>query len=156
MASSSNIGSIAKRLVLTMRRSRRGLRRAVGERAQDLLLLLGTRPEAGLRLVVDGLALDLVDDLVEGGLVADPDRVAAQDPAVDDEGDLGDVRVRGAPVHLVRELDDGVRPVVEQPFEAAELAFRVGTNALRDLHVLALDDGPHASPPRARDVRGRV
>jgi hypothetical protein len=47
-------------------------------------------------------------------------------------------------MHLVRELDDGVGPVVEQPFEPIELALGIGSDAIRDLDILALDDGPHA------------
>ena len=97
--------------------------------------------------MVDRLALDLVDDVVERRLVADADRVAAQRLAVDDQGDLGDVGVRRAPVHLVRELDDGVGLVVEEALEPVELALGVVADPVGDLDVLALDDRPHASPP---------
>src|SRR4029079_6613685 len=118
--------------------------RAVGDVAEDPLLLLGACPQARLLLVVDRLALDLVDDLVKGRLVADPDGVAPQRASVDDEGHLGDVGVRRAPMHLVRELDDRVRSVVEEPFETMELALGVGADSVGDLDVLALHDRPHA------------
>ena len=47
-------------------------------------------------------------------------------------------------MHLVRELDDGVGAVVEEPLEAAQLALGVVADPIRDLDVLALDDRPHA------------
>ena len=53
-------------------------------------------------------------------------------------------------MHLVRELDDGVGPVVEEAFEPVELALGVVADPVRDLDVLALDDGPHAAPPGCR------
>ena len=69
--------------------------------------------------------------------------MAAQDLTVDDERHLGDLGVGGAAVLLARELDHGVRSVVQQPFEPAHLAFGVLPHGLRDVDVLALDDRPH-------------
>ena len=135
---------MAKRLVFTIRRSCPGSRVPSARDCEDALLLLRAGPQAWLRLVVDGLALDLVDHLVKRGLVADADRVTAQRAPVDDERDLGDVGVRGALVHLVGELDDGIGPVVEEAFEPAHLALGVVANPVRDLDILALHDGPHA------------
>ena len=62
------------------------------------------------------------------------------------QGDLGDVRVGGAAVLLVRELDDRVGAVIENPLDPLELALRVRSHPLGDLDVLALDDRLHASP----------
>ena len=62
----------------------------------------------------------------------------------------------GAPVLLVRELDDRVRPVVEQALEPPELALGVLADPVRHLDVLALDDGPHAAPPGLHRVVVRV
>ena len=142
-ASSSNIGSIAKRLVLTIWRSGGRVGRAVRDLAEDLLLLLRPGADAGLLLEVDRLPLDLVHHDVQRRLVGGAGRVALERLAVDDEGDVRDVRVRGAAVRLVRELDDGVRAVIEEPLEAGELALRVLPDPVRDLEVLAPDDRPH-------------
>ena len=90
-ASSSNMGSIAKRFDLDDPALARRTLGAVGEPAEDLLLLLGPGPQARLLLVVDRLPLDLVDDVVERLLVARAGGAAAQRMAVDDEGDLGEV-----------------------------------------------------------------
>ena len=46
------------------------------------------------------------------------------------------------------ELDDGVGSIVKQPLETSQLALGVLTDPVRDLDILALDDRPHASPPR--------
>jgi hypothetical protein len=119
------------------------IRRPVSELAEELLLLVGAGAYARLRLVLDGSAFDLVDDVVERRLVADPRRGAPQGAPVDDQRDLGDVGVRGTAVHLVGELDDGVGPIVQHTFEAAELPCRVLADPLGDLDVLALDDRPH-------------
>ena len=115
-----------------------------------LLLLLRPGRTRGFALWSTAWRSTLSTTVVDGRLVADADRVAAQDPAVDDQGDLGDVGVRGAPVLLVRELDDGIGAVVQEPLEPAELALGVVADPLRDLDVLALDDRPH------RHLRGRT
>ena len=119
---------------------------AVGQPPEDLLLLLGPGAQAGLLLVVDGLPLDLVDDVVERLLVARSARPAAQDLAVDDEADLGDVGGGRAPVLLRPQLDGGIGLIVQQPLDPFDLAFGVVPHAVGDLGVLALDDRPHASP----------
>ena len=121
--------------------------RAVGKLAQDLLLLLGSGPQARLLLVVDCLPLDLVDHVVERLLVARPRGAAAQLEAVDQEGDLGEVGVRGAAVLLAPELDRGVGAIVGQPVDPLELSLGIVADPVRDLGVLALDDRPHGSPP---------
>ena len=72
----------------------RRARRPVGDPAEELLLLDRPGAQARLLAVVDRAAFDLVDDLVERGLVARAGRVTAQRLAVDDERDLGDVGVR--------------------------------------------------------------
>src|SRR6185369_4022095 len=92
---------------------------------EDPLLLLRSVPEPWLLLVVDRLAFDLVDDIIEGRLVAATDRVTPERATVDDERDLGDVGIRGAAMHLVGELDDRVGAVVEEPIEALELALGI-------------------------------
>ena len=94
-------------------------------------------------LVVDRLALDLVHHHVQGGLVAGSGRMALERLAVDHQRHVHDVGVGGAPVRLVGEFDDGVRAVIEEAFEAGELAFRVLPNPVRHLEVLAPDDRPH-------------
>ena len=104
----------------------------------------------------DGLPLDLVDDGVEGGLVARTGRVAVHGLAIHDQRDLDDVGVRRAPVVFVGELDDRVRPIVHEPRDVPELSLRVGADSLGDLDVLALDDGSHASPPEGPSARPRV
>ena len=124
-ASSSNIGSIAKRFVLTIRRSRAGSDGAVGDPAEERLLLGRPGPDPRLLAVVDRPPLELVDDLVDAGPVGLGRRVRPQGPAVDHERDLDDVRVGGAPVLLDRELDERVAPVVEDPLEAGQLALGV-------------------------------
>ena len=70
---------------------------------------------------------------------------AAQRPAVDDQGHVDDVAVLDRLVALDGELRLGVGTVVEQPFEAAELALRIRSVGLGDVEVLALDDDPHRS-----------
>src|SRR6478752_6344360 len=97
-----------------------GGRRPVGKPSEDLLLLLGPRPQTRLLLVVDGLALDLVDDLVDGGLVARALCVAVHGLAIDDESHIGHVRVGGAAMLLVGELDDDVRAVVQQTVQTSQ------------------------------------
>jgi hypothetical protein len=44
---------------------------------------------------------------------------------------------------LVRELQGGVRTVIKEALEAAELALRVITDPVRNLEILAPDDRPH-------------
>ena len=134
---------MAKRLVLTICRSRCRIRRAVRDLAEELLLLLRAGPDAGLLLEVDGLPLDLVHHGVERGLVRGARRAALERLAVDDERDVRDVRVGRAAVRLVRQLDESVRAVIEEPLEAGELALRVLPDPVRDLEVLAPDDRPH-------------
>ena len=105
--------------------------------------------------MVDGLALDLVDDLVERGLVADADRVAAQRLPVDDQRDLGDVGVRRRSCACSLESSTiGVGPVVQEALEPAELALGVVANPVRDLDILALDDRPHAHLRVRQSIRG--
>src|SRR4051794_33004932 len=79
-------------------------RGAISEPAEDLLLLLGPRPQTRLLLVIDGLALDLVDDFVDGGLVARALCVAVHGLAIDHESHIGHVRVGRAAMLLIREL----------------------------------------------------
>ena len=58
----------------------------------------------------------------------------------------------GAPVGLVRELDDGVGLIVEEAVEPGELALRVVADPVGNLEVLAPDDRPHGTSP-ARSAR---
>ena len=118
-ASSSNIGSMAKRLTLTIRGFAARTLRAVGEATQDLLLLLRAGPQARLLLVVDRLALDLVDDLVDRGLVGRSRSRGCADAPMDDQRHVGEVGVGGALVVLVPELDGGIGLIVEEPLESA-------------------------------------
>jgi hypothetical protein len=46
-------------------------------------------------------------------------------------------------VLLDRELDDGVRAIVQQAFEPPKPLLGVTPDAVVELDVLALDDGPH-------------
>jgi hypothetical protein len=62
------------------------------------------------------------------------------------QGDVDDVG-RCAPVLLDGQLHGGVAAIVEEALEPAELPLRVVADALRNLVVLALDDGPHGAPP---------
>ena len=127
-ASSSNIGSMLKRLTLTTwpRRSsgsRRTCASTLGATAAaDRLRRL---PDAAGLAVVDRAPLDLVEDGVDPGLVRRGGGRAAQRLAVDDERHVDDVRVLHAPVLLDRQLDRGVRSVVEEALEPAELPLRV-------------------------------
>src|SRR5699024_785894 len=41
---------------------------------------------------------------------------------------------------------------IENPLQSAELALRVSPDVIRDVEVLALDDGPHWSPPGGRGL----
>ena len=77
---------MANRLVLTIRRSLPGVGRAVGDPAEDLLLLLRPGPEPRLLAVVDGVPLDLVEHVVDRGLVADARRTGVEHLPVDDSG----------------------------------------------------------------------
>ncbi len=104
--------------------------------------------------MIDCLSLDLVDDLVDGGLVGRAGRAAAQDLSVDDERHLGEMRFGGALVMLTPELDRRIRLIVEEPFDPPEFPFRVLADAVRDLGVLALDDRPHANLPGRGPVCG--
>src|SRR3990172_8843354 len=115
-ASSSNIGSIAKRL---------------------------TFPIRGLLLEVGDAALQLVDELVDPGVVGGSARPTADRPAGDDELRLDDVGFGGAAVMFHRQLDDGVRAIVEHPRQPAELPLRIAADTVRYVVVLAPDDRPH-------------
>ena len=116
---------------------------AVRDAAQELLLL--DRPGANPRLLleVDRLALHLVDDDVQGGLVRGARGGGVDRVSVDHQGDVHDVRVCSAAVRLVGELHGRIRPVIEEALEARKLAFRVLPDSLRDLEVLAPDNRPH-------------
>src|SRR6266550_82851 len=127
-----------------------GLGRAVGEPAEQLLLLHVPGANPRLLAMVDCAALELVDHLVDAGCVTDGGGVGPQRPAVDDQRHLDDVRILGAPMLLDGQLDEGIGPVVEDSLEPPELAFRVAADALWDLDVLALDDRPHTHLPRHR------
>ena len=127
-----------------------GLRRAVGEPAQEVLFLHVPGADPWLLAMVDRPALEFVDDLVDAGRVTDGRGVGPQRPAVDDQRHLDDVRVLGASMLLDRQLDERIGPVVEDSLEPPELAFRVAADALWDLDVLTLDDRPHAHLPRHR------
>src|SRR4051812_16290476 len=121
---------------------RPGRRRPVGEPSKNLLLLLRSSPQAGLLLVVDGLALDLVDDLVDGDLVARALGMAVERLAIDDERHVGHMGIGCTPMLLIRELHDHVRSIVEQPVEPSQPTLGILADAVRDLDVLALDDRP--------------
>ena len=146
---------MAKRFVLTIRTLAWRTRRAVGDPAEDLLLLLGACPEARLLAQVDGAPLDLVEHVVDGGLIARAGRPRMEDLAVDAQGDLGDMCVGRAAVLLVRELDDRIRPVVQHPLDSLELALRIRPHPLGDFDVLALDDRFHAPPLDRRSSDGQ-
>src|SRR5256885_9533109 len=72
---------------------------------------------------------------------------AAQRLTVDHERDVDDVRVLHASMLLDGQLDGCVRAVIEEALEAPELALRVFADSLRNLVVLALDDGPQTHLP---------
>ena len=102
-ASSSNMGSMSNRLVLTMRFL--GVSRRFD--ALRLVASLGTstsllRPDLAARLLarVHGLALDAIDHRVEARLVRGAGGVAADRLSADDERDLDDLGVRGASMLL--------------------------------------------------------
>jgi len=91
----------------------------VGETAEDLLLLFGSGSKPRLLLVLDRLALGLVDDVVECLLIAGAGRSSAKHLTVDDQRDLGEVRFRGVLVPLVPELNGGIGLIVEEPTRSA-------------------------------------
>ena len=123
---------MANRLILTIRRVVPG---AAAPSAVRRRIRLSSRadPHPGRLPVADRAPLDLVEHLVDRRLVLRPAAGAAQRLAVDAQGDLGDVRVGDAPVLLVGDSTDGVRPVVEDALDSAELALRVAPDPLRDL-----------------------
>ena len=140
---------MAKRLVLTTARSDgRRVGRAVGDRTQQVLLL--ERPMAPL-------AASSCAPRARRSSLSTTSSVAAwwvaacghpaQRPAVDDQGHVDDVAVLDRLVALQRELRLGLGAVVEQPFQAPQLALGIRTVSLGDVEVLALDDDPHGSPP---------
>ena len=110
-------------------------------RAEDLLLLLRSSPQARLLLVVDRLALDLVHHRVERCLVGGGGRSAAQDLAIDDQRDLDVVGVGCALVRLAREFDRGVRRSSRSrssrsSFRSAYSRTRSGTSAFLPLTIV--------------------
>src|SRR4051794_10945304 len=108
----------------------------VREPPEDLLLLLRPGTQTGLLLVVDGLPLDLVDDVVERLLVARSGGSAPKHLTVDHEADFGDMGGGGTLVLLSPQLDRGIRLVVQQPLDPSDFPFRVVPHAVRDLGVL--------------------
>ena len=122
------------------------LRRAVGDLAEEDLLLVGAGPDPRLLEVVDGAALELVDDLVDPGPMGLGRRMGPQRSAIDHERDLDDVRDGGTPMLLDRELDESVAPIVEN---ALRHGLKDGHGWLRvevrrvgnQLHYDVSDDG---------------
>jgi hypothetical protein len=102
-----------------------------------------------LLAMVDGTSLELVDDLVDAGPMGLCGRVGPQRLAVDDEGDLDDVRDRGAAMLLVRKLDKGVAPIVEEALQPPELELGLPADIFGHVDDLALDDRPHGDLPEA-------
>jgi hypothetical protein len=127
---------------------------AVGETAEDLLLLLRSGSKPWLLLVLDRLALGLVDDVIERLLVARTGRSSAKHLTVDDQRDLGDVRFRRVLVPLAPELHGGIGLIVEEPLDPPEFSLRVLADAIGDLGILALDDRPQTNP-RGRSPTSR-
>ena len=106
--------------------------------------------------MLDGPALQAIDDRIHGRSVrrAAPD--AAQRRSVDDETDLDDVDLVDVAAMLLTELDRGIRPVIEDPIESSELPFDVLTVRIGDADVLAPDRGSHrCSPPYVEGILGR-
>ncbi len=99
--------------------------------------------------MVDGAPLELVDDLVDAGPMGLGRCVGPQRLAVDDEGDLDDVRDRRAAVLLDRKLDQGVAAIIEEALQPPELALGVPADMVGHVDVLALDDRPHGDLPEA-------
>src|SRR6185503_8042376 len=132
-------------------RLRLGARVVVGARTTDRLRRLAHTAGLAER---HRPPLDLVDDGVDPGLMRRGGGRAPQALPVDLERDVDDMGVLDAPVLLDRELDGGVRLVIEEALEAPELALRVLADRARHLVVLALDDGPQthlpAGPPSYR------
>jgi len=138
------MGSIEKRLTLTMRgrsRSEVGVPSAI-ERS-SCFLLVRARPQSWPFLVVDSLALELVDDLVQGGVVAGGPGCTADRLAVDDEGHVHDMALGEVPVPFQRQLDGGLAAVVKQPLQAAHLLLHITPVLIADIEILALDDRAH-------------
>jgi hypothetical protein len=70
--------------------------------------------------------------------------MTAQRLTVHDERDLGDLRVVGTTMLLARQLDYGVRSIIQKALQAVHLPLGVLTDGFRDVNVLALDDRPHS------------
>jgi hypothetical protein len=120
---------------------------AVGDAAQDRLLLVRAGADARLLLEIDQLSLELVDDDVDAGLVRYRRGVPMERPTARDEGHVHEVRVLGAAVVLHGKLDDGVALIVEQSLQTLHLSLGMAANVIRHLEVLALDDRLHEVPP---------
>ena len=151
-ASSSNIGSIAKRFVLTIWGSRSS---SPSRRRSSRRICFSCSGRARTRgfsrwSTARRSSLSTTSSTPARWLTAAAWR--PEGATVDDERDLDDVGVGRAAVLLDRELDEGVRSVVEDPLEALQLALRVGASALGNLDVLPLDDRPHAHLPGRREV----
>ena len=138
------MGSIAESLDLDNARALRlGGRGPVRDGAQQLLLLVGACSQPGPLLVVDRLALQLVEDLVYGGVEGRGAGGAPDRLAVDDQGHIHDVAALKAPVLLQGELHGGLAAVVQQPLQPAHLLLDVAPVYVADVQVLAFDDGAH-------------
>ena len=126
-ASSSNIGSMLKRLTLTIRPADRRLvsarrrRRSARRRAPSRATCGRGRSRDGRP---PGARSCRGRRRCRPGASARP-RELRSGLAVDDERDVDDVRILGAPVLLDGELDGRVRSVIEEALQPAELALRV-------------------------------
>src|SRR5207249_2764096 len=118
---------------------------ALAETLEHLAAFRGACPKR-LLLVVHGTALGLVRHGVDRGLVGGPGSVAPERLAIDDEGRLGDVRIRRAPVLLHGELEEGLAAVVKEALDPVQLALRIPTHTRRDVDVLAPDNSSHGNP----------
>src|ERR1035437_2091472 len=118
---------------------------------------VGSNLSAGLLAQIDGLALDSIQYRVQAGLIGGTRGVAADCLTIHYQGQLDYVRVGAAPMLLVRELDNRLRPLVLESFESTHLSVGVFPHGLWDIDVLALDDHPHDRPPKTRcaSVAGR-
>ena len=142
-ASSSNIGSIAKRLVLTIWRS--GTVSAVPSAIlrRSFFSSSGLARTRGFSLKSIACRSTLSTTTSSAAWYEAPDAwLLSVLPSMTSVTSAMWASRRAA-VGLVRQLDDGVRAVIEEPLEAGELALRVLPDPVRDLEVLAPDDRPH-------------
>jgi hypothetical protein len=139
------MGSIAKRFVLTIWDGLAGS-------LHDLAGPGGFWPTlpSGLLAEVHGLALDAIQSCVQPCLICRTRGVAAESLTVYDQGQLDYVRVGGASVLFIGQLNQDLGLLVLKTLEPTHLSIGVLPHGFRNLDVLALDDHPHGRPPKTR------